>query len=77
MTDPLTCPLCTADLSHTPLPDGSGRYSLVIGVEVPGVAVGVLYYRCPACGGSWHRWPEDHPLYPKAVPYVSGGGSRA
>lgn len=77
MTEPLTCPLCAADLSHVPRPDGSGNYSLVIGVQVPGVDPEVLFWRCPSCGGTWHRWPEGHPLYRKAVPYVSGGAGRA
>lgn len=57
-----TCPHCAADLHN-------GR---AIGVEIRGVYDGVLFWGCPDCGGSWHRWsPDDWPrLHEAAVWYV-------
>lgn len=36
-------------------------YSRVIGVEVPGVYDGVLFYRCPDCGIEWDRFERRLP----------------
>lgn len=30
-----------------------------VGVEIPEVYDGVLYYYCPDCGGAWHAWTKD------------------
>lgn len=56
------CPHCNADLHN-------GR---AIGVEIRGVYDGVLFWRCPDCGGSWHRWSPVNSLrlYERAVRYV-------
>lgn len=64
------CPHCNADLAET-LPDGRTG-SRVIGVEIWGVYDGVLFWRCPDCGGSWHRWSvaTNLRLYEKAAKYV-------
>ena len=42
------CDNCDADLT-------AGQYSKVIGVEIPGVYDGVLYWECPYC---WYAWPR-------------------
>jgi len=59
-----TCPLCSADLSYEV--DGQ-IYSRGIGVEIPGVYDGVLFWLCPDCDGTWHRWPVGDWLYAKAA----------
>lgn len=33
-----------------------------IGIEVLGVYDGILFYECPDCHGTWHRFP-DTPYY--------------
>lgn len=43
-----------------------------ISVEVPKVYDGGLYVQCPDCEGTWHRWPEGHPLRAKAKTYIHG-----
>ncbi len=43
----------------------------IIGVEIPGVYDGVLYWACPACDRLWHRWPTDHYLRGRAERFVS------
>ncbi|NUQ98275.1 MAG: hypothetical protein HOY79_17585 [Streptomyces sp.] len=40
------------------------------GVEIPDVYDGVLFWRCPDCGGTWHAWPEGHPRRAAAERYV-------
>lgn len=56
------CPHCDADLSN----------NRTTGVEIWGVYDGVLFWRCPDCGGSWHRWtPNDRlRLYEAAEKYI-------
>ncbi len=68
MTD--TCPHCNADLRD-------GDYSRLIGVEIPGVYDGVLYWLCPDCNGTFHRWDDDGGYLGKtlrryAEPYIHG-----
>lgn len=41
-----------------------------IAVEVHGVYDGALYYMCPDCNGTWHRWPETHRLFEAAAPFI-------
>lgn len=48
------------------------HFSRKIGVEVPGVYDGVLYWQCPDCGWRWHRWTNMPSMMAKAEPYVSG-----
>jgi len=57
------CPHCDADLRGEPIPVESRRhygdsthYSRLIGIEIPGVYDGVLYWQCPDCGRRWNRW---------------------
>lgn len=50
---PYQCPHCQADLRY------DGDYSRAIGIEIRGVYDGALYWRCPYCQKSWHRWPEE------------------
>lgn len=58
MAEVKACPHCGADLTRA-LPDG-GTGTRTIGVQIWGVYDGVLFWRCPDCGGSWHRWtPAD------------------
>lgn len=59
-----SCPLCSADLAYEV--DGK-EYSRGIGVEISGVYDGVLFYLCPVCDGTWHRWPVGDWLYGKAT----------
>lgn len=62
-----SCPLCGTDLIGDPIPQESrdrGSYGEAthfrreIGVEIRGVYDGVLYWKCPDCGGAWNRWPK-------------------
>jgi hypothetical protein len=76
-----TCPHCGTDQRGQPIPgDPQGRrYSRTLGVEIRGVYDGVLYWQCPDCGGTWHRWPEGDPLRHAAscwVPDNPTGGNR-
>ena len=49
-----TCPYCEARLDYEV--DGQ-TYSRVVGVEIPRTYDGILFWRCPDCGGCWHRFP--------------------
>lgn len=84
MSDRETCPHCNGDLRGAPIPqeyidkgyyaDGVTHYSRIIGVEIPGVYDGCLFWMCPDCGGRWHRfdlsdWPD---MVRKAQPYIDG-----
>ena len=79
MSGPTTCPLCSADLRGDPIPPehrhyyapDSTHYLRVIGVEIPGVYDGELYFACPDCGGRWHRWPEGDWRRTAAERYVT------
>jgi hypothetical protein len=54
--DDLRCPRC--ECVH------------ILGVEVRGKYDGILYWECPDCEHTWHRWPEGHYLRTRADPYV-------
>ena len=82
MSDKDTCPVNGCNLQGKPIPipardlyeEGVTHYSRMIGVEVPGVYDGVLYWACPDCGARWHRfggdgWGAD--LHKAAQPYVA------
>jgi hypothetical protein len=64
---PETCPHCAANLQGDPIAEEyrecyaptSTHYSRIIGIEVRGVYDGVLYWSCPDCGGTWHRWDAE------------------
>jgi hypothetical protein len=55
--DPDTCPRCKANLQGLPI-DETHHYSRAIGVEIPNVYDGILYWMCPECSWAWQRWPE-------------------
>jgi len=50
--------------------EGPRYYSRLIGVEVPGVYDGVLYWQCPDCGAAWHRWKAAGDLHDAAQSYI-------
>lgn len=76
-TNDYECPHCGSDLRGAPIPQeyvdlgyykpGSTHYSRKIGIEVRGVYDGILYWRCPDCGGTWHRWMNNGYLRQKAI----------
>lgn len=49
------CPHCEVDLRNPEYP----RYSRKIGVEIPEIYDGVLYWLCPDCDATWNRWDEQ------------------
>lgn len=65
------CPRCGFDLFYTE--DGQ-QYSHAIGVEIPVIYDGVLFWQCPACDGRWHRFPPTDRLYQRAEDYVNHAG---
>ena len=67
MSDKDVCPLCGADFAY----GETGQYSRRIGVEIPGVYDGVLFWQCPDCGGRWHRFPESHYLHERATRFIT------
>lgn len=80
---PTTCPSaeCGADLRGPEIPQeyrdagyygDKTHYLRVIGHEVPEVYDGTLFWSCPDCGHTWHRFGPGDRLYAKAVPYVGG-----
>jgi hypothetical protein len=60
------CPHCGADLFGDVIPEhiqpGGHRYQHSLGIEIRGVYDGVLFYACPYCYGTWHRWKPEHSL---------------
>jgi predicted RNA-binding Zn-ribbon protein involved in translation (DUF1610 family) len=59
-----TCPACGVSLVGDPIPEpdrylfgGSTHFGRAIGIEIPGVYDGVLYWQCPDCGHTWDRFP--------------------
>ena len=35
----------------------------VVGIEIPEVYDGVLFWECRACAARWHRWPAGTRLW--------------
>ena len=73
------CPHCGVSLQGAEIPadirehyGDTTHFSRMIGMEVFGQYDGVLYYRCPDCGGNWHRFPEGDYRHERAEPYVKG-----
>ena len=60
----MRCPHCRVHL----------REEETIGVEVPGVFDGVLYWQCPSCDGAIHRFPAEHPLRARAEGWMAKFG---
>lgn len=63
-----SCPHCQTSLVGEPIPPesrhlygGDTHFDRTIGVEVRGVYDGILFWTCPDCAGTWHRWPKGHP----------------
>lgn len=60
------CPHCGASLYGEIIPghlDADGneqRYRRALGIEIWGVYDGVLFYACPECYGTWHRWTAQY-----------------
>lgn len=48
-----TCPHCDAVLGYVV---NGMTYTKAVGVVVPGVYDGALFWTCPYCSGDWHRW---------------------
>ena len=65
MTNP--CPYCPA-----PTGDLFGITGDAHAVEIQGVYDGTLYWECPDCGGTWHRWSPQHRLHTLAAKYIHG-----
>ncbi len=40
------------------------------GVIHRGVYDGALYWKCPVCAGTWHRWAPGHPLRRRAEVFL-------
>lgn len=73
----MNCPHCNTDLRGAEIPNRPGEhYGRELGVNIPGIYDGVLYWQCPDCGGRWHRFAADQPYYARlrqrAEPYVNG-----
>ena len=74
-----SCPLCKADLQGSKIPWGAWgtttqtHFSRKIGVEIHGVFDGVLFWRCPDCGGAWNRWDKEEYLHAIAEEYMAAG----
>jgi len=79
------CPHCNSDLRAGEIPvaylregmygewkegDPPRYFSRKIMVEIRGVYDGGLFFRCPDCGGTWHRWPEGSSLRKDAERYM-------
>jgi hypothetical protein len=60
------CPHCNADLLGEVIPEhiqpGGHHYRRSLGIEIRGVYDGVLFFACPDCHGTWHRWKPEHSL---------------
>lgn len=70
MTPKSRCPHCGLNLvSYDAF---AGYVFKEIGVRIAEASKDVLYYECPACGGTWQRWDATNPLYAKADPYMRG-----
>ncbi len=53
---PDNCPGCGTNLLGAEIPERPGEhYRREIGMEIPGVYDGVLYWFCPACSFAWPR----------------------
>lgn len=62
------CPHCGVSLIAEPLPpvaDPNGTQlpgsvnEKVMGIEIPEVFDGVLYWMCLSCRGAWHYWTTE------------------
>ncbi len=61
------CPHCNSDQFF-------GSSLNTIGMEIWGIYDGVLYWMCPDCGWSWHRWSEGR-LHDVAQGYIDSANT--
>jgi hypothetical protein len=71
------CPYCGVSLQGEPICKehmkfygGATHYERAVLVEISEVYDGGLYWACPDCGGTWHRFPVGHPLRADAERFV-------
>ncbi len=65
------CPHCGVRLDYM----ANGEvFSRAVGVEIPRVYDGVLFWRCPDCGGCWHRFPTGDSRRASADRYAEAHG---
>ena len=64
-----TCPSCKKNLTYAV--EGQ-KYSKVIGVEVPQVYDGTLFWQCPSCKHEWPRFTPGTRLYDVAILEIAG-----
>lgn len=80
MPDDDRCPHCKTSLTGKAIPreyirkgyysPGALNYRREIGVQIRGEYDGVLYWQCPDCGGTWHRFPEGDYRRERAEKYI-------
>lgn len=68
-----SCAACGHSFRGDPIPEaersewwGLTHYPTCLGVEVPTVHHGALYWECPRCFHTWHYWHPTHRLYAAA-----------
>jgi len=66
------CPTCFHDLRGAQIPNTNPPeyYSRIIGIEIPAVYDGTLFWECPFCTARFHRFRQGTDLWKAAVPYV-------
>jgi len=77
MTRPDNCPHCGVSLIGEPLPSSlyggnETPWRREVGCEVQGAFDGVLFWKCPDCGGTWQRFDLTSPLHHVAKKYMRG-----
>ena len=74
--DPDNCPHCGTTLIGEAISKesqhyfGATHYRREIGIEIRGEYDGVLFWQCPECGCTWHRFPESDYRHAKAEKYM-------
>lgn len=66
------CPICLTDLRGAVIPGTEPPlyYSHLIGVKIPNLYDGVLFWECPFCQGKIHRFRKGTAEWRKADFYV-------
>lgn len=66
------CPVCFHSLRGGQIPgsDPPEYYSRIVGIELPDVYDGVLFWECPFCDARFHRFRSGTDLWRMAEPYV-------
>lgn len=72
------CPHCGVSLIGDPIPEKDRHhfgkethFRREVGIEIWGAYDGILYWQCPDCGGSWHRWPVESWQHERAKEFVT------